>query len=58
MPNRPAFAGAATVEVNQTRYEDLLHKEALLDLVLSNYKIDLFMSTKPKEEKGGEINDS
>jgi hypothetical protein len=31
MSNRPILCGVETVEVNQTRYDELLHKEAMLD---------------------------
>ena len=33
MSTRPVLCGVPTVEVNQTRYDELLHKEALLDSV-------------------------
>ena len=33
MSTRPVLCGVPTVEVNQTRYDELLHKEALLEAV-------------------------
>lgn len=33
MSNRPVLCGIPTVEVNQDRYDELLHKEALLESV-------------------------
>lgn len=35
MSNRPVLCGVPTVEVNQTRYDELLHKEALLTAVIT-----------------------
>jgi hypothetical protein len=33
MSNRPILSGIPTVEVDQTRYDELLHKEALLQTI-------------------------
>lgn len=34
MSTIPVFCSAPTVEVNQDRYDELLHKEALLDSIV------------------------
>lgn len=33
MSTRPLLSGIPTVEVDQTRYDELLHKEALLETI-------------------------
>ena len=33
MSNRPIMCGIPTVEVDQDRYDELLHKEAMLDTI-------------------------
>ena len=33
MSNRPLIAGQPTVEVDQQRYEELLHHEAMLEII-------------------------
>lgn len=33
MSARPVLCGVPTVEVNQNRYDELLHKEALLETI-------------------------
>ena len=38
MSSRPIFSGTPTVEVNQERYDELLHKEAILDAVVRIHK--------------------
>lgn len=35
MGTRPMLCGVATVEVNQDRYDELLHKEAKLEALLN-----------------------
>ncbi len=37
MSNRPVLRGIPTVEVNQERYDELLHKEAMLDSIKKLY---------------------
>lgn len=37
MSNRPVLCGIPTVEVNQERYDELLHKEAMLDSIKKLY---------------------
>ena len=37
MSNRPVLCGIPTVEVNQERYDELLHKEAVLDSIKKLY---------------------
>ena len=34
MSTRPLLSGIPTVEVNQSRYDELLHKEAMLDTIV------------------------
>ena len=38
MSNRPIFCGVETVEVNQTRYDELVRKEAMLDNIVRLHK--------------------
>lgn len=38
MSNRPILSGTPTVEVDQDRYDELLHKEAQLDIILGLVK--------------------
>ena len=37
MSNRPILSGIPTVEVDQARYDELLHKEALLQTIEKLY---------------------
>lgn len=37
MSSRPVLCGVPTVEVNQERYDELLHKEALLETIEKLY---------------------
>lgn len=49
MGNRTLLAGAATVEIDLARYDELLHKEALFDLICNAYNGTL-NNTEQEEE--------
>lgn len=56
MAERSLLSGAPTVEVNLTRYDELLHKEAIFDRISKDFNVDLFIRMKEKTEATNECN--